>query len=109
MAREIKDAGRNIPLATRIIDIRGVKVLLDADLAELYSVPTKALNQAIKRNPRKFPPDFMFRLTKDEKDEAVTNCDHLQRLKFPHTLPRAFTEHGALMAANVRTAALLLR
>jgi hypothetical protein len=105
MAREIQDAGRHVPLATRIVDIRGVKVLLDADLAELYSVSTKALNQAIKRNPRKFPPDFMFRLTKDEKDEVVTNCDHLQRLKFSHTLPLAFTEHGALMAANVLNSA----
>ena len=105
MAIETKDAGRNVPLATRIIDIRGVKVLLDADLAELYSVSTKALNQAIKRNPRKFPPDFMFRLTKDEKDEVVTNCDHLERLKFSHTLPLAFTEHGALMAANVLNSA----
>lgn len=76
-------------------------MLLDADLAELYAVSTKALNQAIKRNRQKFPPDFMFRLTKGEKDEVVTNCDHLQRLKFSHSLPLAFTEHGALMAANV--------
>jgi hypothetical protein len=105
MPGETNDARRDGPVATRIIDIRGVKVLLDADLAELYSVSTKALNQAIKRNPRKFPPDFMFRLTKDEKDEVVTNCDHLQRLKFSHTLPLAFTEHGALMAANVLNSA----
>jgi hypothetical protein len=90
-----------VPLPTRIIEVRGVKVLLDADLAELYAVSTKALNQAIKRNRQKFPPDFMFRLTKGEKDEVVTNCDHLQRLKFSHSLPLAFTEHGALMAANV--------
>lgn len=93
--------GPTVPLPTRIIEVRGVKVLLDADLAELYAVSTKALNQAIKRNRRKFPPDFMFRLTKVEKAEVVTNCDHLQRLKFSHSLPLAFTEHGALMAANV--------
>ena len=90
-----------VPLPTRIIEVRGVKVLLDADLAELYAVSTKSLNQAIKRNRQKFPPDFMFRLTKGEKEEVVTNCDHLQRLKFSHSLPLAFTEHGALMAANV--------
>ena len=90
-----------VPLPTRIIEVRGFKVLLDADLAELYAVSTKALNQAIKRNRQKFPPDFMFRLTKGEKAEVVTNCDHLQRLKFSHSLPLAFTEHGALMATNV--------
>ena len=90
-----------VPLDRRIIDVRGAKVSLDADLAELYEVSTKALNQAVKRNRQKFPPDFMFRLTKGEKDEVVTNCDHLQRLKFSYNLPLAFTEHGALIAANV--------
>lgn len=49
----------------------------DADLAELYGVPTKALNQAIKRNVERFPDEFMFQLTNDEKTEVVTNCDHL--------------------------------
>lgn len=56
--------------------------MLDADIAELYGVPTKALNQAVKRNKARFPQDFMFRLTKAEKAEVVTNCDHLKRLKF---------------------------
>ena len=101
MIKEKQVAGLAVPLPTRIIEVRGVKVLLDADLAELYAVSTKALNQAIKRNRQKFPPDLMFRLTKGEKAEVVTNCDHLQRLKFSHSLPLAFTEHGALMAANV--------
>ena len=101
MAKENRVAVATVPLPTRIIEVRGVKVLLDADLAELYAASTKVLNQAIKRNRQKFPPDFMFRLTKDEKAEVVTNCDHLQRLKFSHSLPLAFTEHGALMAANV--------
>ena len=90
-----------VPLDKRIIEVRGVKVMLDTDLAELYGVSTKALNQAVKRNRQKFPSDFMFRLTNGEKDEVVTNCDHLQRLKFSYILPLAFTEHGALMAANV--------
>ncbi len=64
-------------------------------------VPTKALNQAVKRNADRFPEDFMFQLTGKEKREVVTNCDHLVRLKFSKALPYAFTEHGAIMAATV--------
>jgi hypothetical protein len=75
--------------------------MLDADLAEMYGVPTKALNQAIKRNLERFPGDFMFQLAANEKREVVTNCDHLKRLQFSPVLPYAFTEHGAIMAANV--------
>lgn len=75
--------------------------MLDTDLAELYGVSTKALNQAVKRNRDRFPPDFMIRLTRVEKREVVTNCDHLQRLKFSAVLPGAFTEHGAIMLASV--------
>ncbi len=89
------------PLETLILTLRQQKVILDADLAGLYGVPTKALNQAIKRNANRFPDDFMFQLTAEEKAEVVTNCDHLPRLKFSRTRPYAFTEHGALMAANV--------
>jgi len=81
--------------------IRGEKVILDADLARLYGVETKILNQAVKRNIDRFPEDFMFRLTKGEKAEVVTNCDHLERLKYSPVLPHAFTEHGAIMAATV--------
>ena len=84
-----------------ILLVRGQKVMIDADLAQLYGVPTKALNQAVKRNAHRFPPDFMFQLTPTEKQEVVTNCDHLARLKFAKTLPFAFTEHGAIQAANV--------
>jgi hypothetical protein len=84
-----------------ILLIRGQKVILDTDLAELYGVSTKVFNQAIKRNKKRFPSDFIFRLTKDEKCEVVTNCDHLGKLKFSPTLPAAFTEHGAIMAAAV--------
>jgi len=64
-------------------------------------VPTKVFNQAIKRNRERFPDDFIFQLTKEEKDEVVTNCDHLKRLKFSPNLPFAFTEHGAIMAATI--------
>ena len=85
----------------RILLIRGEKVIVDADLAEAYGVTTKALNQAVRRNAERFPPDFMFRLTKQEKSEVVTNCDHLQKLKYSPVNPHVFTEHGAIMAASV--------
>ena len=81
--------------------MRGRKVMLDADLAELYGVLTKVLNQAVKRNKERFPVDFMFQLTKEEKDKVVTICDHLKRLKFSPTLPYVFTEHGAIMLATI--------
>ena len=64
-------------IAGKIHPIRGMKVMLDAELAELYEVTTKALNQAVTRNKQKFPLDFMFSLTKEEKQELVTNCDRL--------------------------------
>jgi hypothetical protein len=86
---------------SKILFIRGEKVILDSDLAALYGVPTKRLNEQVKRNHERFPPDFMFQLTKTEKDEVVANCDHLQKLKFSPVLPNAFTEHGAIMAASV--------
>jgi hypothetical protein len=92
-------AARN--LESRILLVRGQKVMIDADLAELYGVPTKALNQAVKRNLSRFPDDFLFRLSRREKEEVVTNCDHLARLRFSPGLPYCFTEHGAIMAANV--------
>ena len=62
----------------RILLIRGQKVIIDSDIAQLYGVSTKVLNQAVKRNIERFPLDFMFELTADEKKEVVTNCDHLQ-------------------------------
>ena len=88
-------------IAQGILMIRGHKVMLDADLADLYGVTTKRLNEQVKRNQGRFPPDFMFQLTDVEKAEVVANCDHLVRLKFSPALPNAFTEHGAIMAASV--------
>lgn len=88
-------------VARRIIVIRGRKNLLDADLAVLYGVSTKRLNQQMKRNQARFPPDFVFRLTPGERDEVVAKCDHLGQLKFSPSMPYAYTEHGALMAASV--------
>jgi len=85
----------------RILMIRGEKIILDADLAQLYDVSTKRLNEQVKRNQGRFPEDFMFQLTEAEKVEVVANCDHLRKLKFSPTRPYAFTEHGAIMAANV--------
>ncbi len=88
-------------IESSILLIRGQKVILDADLATLYGVTTKRLNEQVQRNISRFPPDFMFRLTAREKTEVVANCDHLQKLKFSPVLPRAFTEHGAIMVASV--------
>lgn len=84
-----------------ILSLRGIAVMLDADLARLYGVETKRLNEQVKRNADRFPEDFAFRLTAEEKRQVVANCDHLANLKFAKALPWAFTEHGALMAANV--------
>jgi len=84
-----------------ILSLRGQRVVLDTDLAELYGVPTKRLNEQVKRNTSRFPADFMFQLNAEEKAEVVANCDHLSKLKFSKSMPYAFTEHGAIQAANV--------
>jgi len=84
-----------------ILVIRGQKVMLDRDLAQLYGVETKRLNQQVGRNITRFPADFMFQLTDEEKSEVVANCNHLKVLKFSKTNPYAFTEHGAVMLASV--------
>jgi hypothetical protein len=85
----------------KIYSIRGFQVMLDRDLAELYGVETKVLNQAVKRNKERFPESFCFILTQGEKDEVVTNCDHLSNLRFSYNLPYAFTEQGVAMLAGV--------
>ena len=93
-----------IPLETierRILLIRGHKVMIDADLADIYGVTTKRLNEQIKRNRDRFPEDFMFQLTEKEKAEVVANCDHLKKVKYSPVLPSAFTEHGAIMVATI--------
>jgi hypothetical protein len=69
-----------------IFHMRGEKVIIDADLARLYGVPTKRLNEQVKRNKDRFPADFMFQLTAQEKSEVVANCDHLINLKFSRGL-----------------------
>jgi hypothetical protein len=103
-----KSASTNAPapilpprLDGRIMVIRDVRVMIDADLAALYGVPTRRLNEQVKRNADRFPGDFMFQLTPAEKAEVIANCDHLQKLKFSKALPFAFTEFGAIQASNV--------
>lgn len=81
--------------------IRSDKVMLDSDLADMYGVTTKALNQAVARNKDRFPSDFMFRLTESEKLKVVTDCDHLAKLKFSPNMPYAFTEQGVAMLSSV--------
>lgn len=85
-----------------ILLIRGERVIIDAGLARFYGVPTKRLNEQVRRNRARFPVDFAFRLTNAEKVKVVANCDHLSNLRFAaKALPLAFTEHGAIMAASV--------
>ena len=85
----------------RIRVIRGKRVILDADLAILYGTTTSRLNEQVRRNRLRFPVDFAFPLTREERSEVIANCDHLRKLRYSKTLPLAFTEHGAIMAANV--------
>jgi len=93
-----------------ILTIRGQKVVLDMELASIYGVTTKVFNQAVKRNRRKFPPDFMFRLTVEEYEGlrsqfATANRSQIvtgsQKHRNPRYVPYVFTEHGAVMAANI--------
>lgn len=105
---------QKMPIESLILTLRGQKVILDADLAELYGVPTKVFNQAVKRNAGRFPPDFIFQLTDQEwghlKSQLATasSADFSMRSQFVTASkrnirhrPYAFTEHGAIMAAMV--------
>ncbi|MDR1167571.1 MAG: ORF6N domain-containing protein [Heliobacteriaceae bacterium] len=89
------------PVQDMIYEIRGHKVMLDSDLAALYQVETKVLNQAVKRNMDKFPVSFMFQLSNDEwrnlRSQIVTFKNDVRKYK-----PYVFTEHGVLMLANVK-------
>ncbi len=84
-----------------ILSIRGEKVMLDSDLAELYGVETKRLNEQVRRNLNRFPPDFMFQLTPQEWESLRSQFATLKRGAHRKYLPYVFTEHGALMLANV--------
>ena len=88
---------------SRILLIRGQKVMLDADLAELYGVEIRVLNQAVKRSTERFPDDFMFQLTSEEYESLRSQFVTLKTGRGQHRkyMPYAFTEHGALMLGNV--------
>ncbi|MDD5224413.1 MAG: ORF6N domain-containing protein [bacterium] len=100
-------------IESKILIIRGRRVILDADLARIYGVPTKRMNEQVKRNTERFPPDFVFRLEPEEvqilKSQIATSsgnaCGTRVKAGYAHggrrKLPLAFTEHGAIMAANV--------
>ena len=85
----------------RILPIRGVQVILDRDLADLYGVETKVLNQSVKRNIERFPEHFRFQLSRYETDELDANCDRFKNLKHSTVCPFAFTEQGVAMLASV--------
>lgn len=84
-----------------IFTIRGQKVMIDRDLAMLYEVETKKLNQSVKRNIERFPNDFMFQLSNEEQKELVTNCDRFATLKHSTSNAYAFTEHGVTMLSSI--------
>ena len=86
---------------SRIFTIRGVQVIIDKDLAELYGVSTKRLNEQVRRNINRFPASFRFQLTAEETAEVVANCDRLNTLRFSPTKPFAFSEQGVAMLSSV--------
>jgi len=85
----------------KILEIRGERVLLDRDVAELYGVGTKEINQAVKNNPDKFPVDYTHTLTKEELCQLVKNFDRFEKLKHSSALPTAFSERGLYMLATI--------
>jgi len=93
----------------RIFTIRGLQVMVDRDLAELYGVENKRLNEQVKRNIERFPEKFRFQLTKEEKDELVANCDRFKSLKHSTVLPHVFTEQGVSMLSAVLRSATAVK
>jgi N-acyl-D-aspartate/D-glutamate deacylase len=90
-----------LTIKNKIYTIRGKQVMLDSDLAELYGVSTKRLNEQVKRNIERFPKQFMFKLDENEKNELVANCDHLKSLKYSYQVHYVFTEQGVAMLSAV--------
>ena len=85
----------------KIITLRNQQVILDCDVAELYGVETKRINEAVSNNPEKFPEGYILQLTDQEKTEVVENFDHIKNLRFSPQLPKAFTEKGLYMLATI--------
>ncbi len=100
MSNEIQKYSQK-EVENRIFSIRNTQVMIDRDIAEMYGVETKVLNQAVKRNIERFPEKFRFQLTTKERDELVTNCDRLETLKHSSSMPYAFTEQGVAMLSAV--------
>jgi len=90
-----------LQIESRIFTIRNLQVMVDRDLAELYQVETKVLNQAVKRNSERFPESFRFQLFDEEKSKLVTNCDRLEVIKHSASNPYVFTEQGVAMLSAV--------
>lgn len=88
-------------IENRIFNFRSEYVMIDRDLAEMFKVETKVLNQAVKRNLLRFPENFRFQINRNEKNELVTNCDRFKNLKHSRYLPYAFTEQGVAMLSAV--------
>ena len=84
-----------------LVELRGQQVLIDADVAKIYGVETKEVNQAVSNNTEKFPEGYVFELSKEEKSEVVKFFDHLESLKFSPYCPKAFTEKGLYMLATI--------
>jgi len=100
--KNVKKMNEITIIQSKIFEVRGVRIMLDTDLAELYQVETRVLNQAVKRNENRFPEDFMFRLTEVEWAAISSQFVMTSRVKRPKSaLPLAFTEHGALMLSSV--------
>src|ERR1700751_6164419 len=84
-----------------IFEFRGIKVMIDVDLAAMYETETKKLKQQVKRNNERFPPDFMFELTKDEKQQLIATAPRLLNLKHSSVNPMVFTEQGIAMLSSI--------
>ncbi len=104
----IQELSNSDLIRSRIFTIRGVQVMLDKDLAELYGVATKRLNEQVKRNAERFPSTFMFHLSLNEMRELVANCDRFKSMKHSSVPMTAFTEHGIIMLASVLKSAVAI-
>ncbi len=88
-------------IQNRIFSYRGSQVMIDGDLAEMYGVEVKRLNEQVKRNIDRFPVEFRFQLNNEEKNELVANCDRFEKIKHSSVNPYAFTEQGVSMPSSV--------
>lgn len=99
-SKEIKTISYH-DVESRVIELRGKKVILDSDIAQLYQVETKRINEAVKNNPDKFPQNYLMEINKDEKKELVENFDRFKQLKHSAVSSKAFTEQGLYMLATI--------